>query len=405
MKTQRGRVRLLIAAAAAVSLSSAALATIMAPAASAAQTYVVPTTGDLKVFGHGFGHGRGMSQYGAQGAALAGRTATQILSFYYPGTTTTAASGSIRVWISGDTTSNINVKPSRGLRVRDLGDNSAWTLPVSSSVTQWAVIPYGDHRTRLKYYNATSKSWVAFSGRSIFKGMAQFEGSAPKALILPSGRTKLYRGTLRAADRTGASLDTLNVLRLDDYVRGVVPREAITSWRPAALQAQAVAARTYSVAKRSATRRDYDLCDTTSCQVYGGYSAEVASTNAAVTATAGKIRTYRGKPILAEFSSSNGGYTAVGPVAYQVAKADPYDGYSGNRNVVHSWTKTISRATAERALGVGTLKSVTVIKRTGLGEWGGRVLSVRVTGSAGTKSYTGDQVRRKLGLRSNWFRF
>ena len=143
MKTQRGRVRLLIAAVAAVSLSSAGLATITAPAASAAQTYWVPPTGDLKVFGHGFGHGRGMSQYGAQGAALAGRTATSILNFYYPGTTTAAASGSIRVWISGDTTSNINVKPSRGLRVRDLGDNAVWTLPVSSSVTHILVRSVG----------------------------------------------------------------------------------------------------------------------------------------------------------------------------------------------------------------------------------------------------------------------
>ncbi|MEU4608242.1 SpoIID/LytB domain-containing protein [Kribbella sp. NPDC023972] len=406
MKTQRGRVRLLIAAAAAVSLSSASLATIMAPPASAAQSYRVPPTGDLKVFGHGFGHGRGMSQYGAQGAALAGRTATSILNFYYPGTTTTAVSGSMRVWISGDTTSNLRVKPSSGLSVRDLGDKAVWTLPVSASVTQWSIEPYGEHRTRLMYFHAPSKRWIAFSGRGVFKGMAQFEGSAPKALIMPNGSPRLYRGALRSADRTGASLDTINVVRLDDYVRGVVPREAIASWRPAALQAQAVAARTYSVAKRSAaTRRDYDLCDTTSCQVYGGYSAEVPSTNTAVAVTAGKIRTYRGKPILAEYSSSNGGYTAAGPVAYQIAKADPYDGYSGNRNGNHTWTKTISRAAAERALGVGTLKSIVVTKRTGLGQWGGRVLSLTVIGSTGSKTYTGDQVRRKLGLKSNWYSF
>jgi SpoIID/LytB domain protein len=406
MKTQRGRVRLLIATAVAVSLSSAGLATIMAPAASAAQTYLVPATGDLKVVGHGFGHGRGMSQYGAQGAALAGRTATSILNFYYPGTTTAAVAGWMRVSISADTTSNVRVKPARGLRVRDLGDNAVWTLPGSSSVTQWSIEPYGDHSTRLMYFDASAQRWRVFGWRSIFKGMAQFEGSAPKALIMPKGSTRLYRGVLRSADRTGASLDTINVLRLDDYVRGVVPREAITSWRPAALQAQAVAARTYSVAKRNAaTKRDYDICDTIACQVYGGYSAEVASTNAAVAATAGKIRTYRGKPILAEFSSSNGGYTAAGPVAYQIAKADPYDGYSGNRNGNHTWTKTVSRAAAERALGVGTLKSIVVTKRTGLGQWGGRVLSVIVIGSAGSKTYTGDQVRRKLGLKSNWYRF
>jgi len=408
MKTQRGRVRLLIAAAAAVSLSSAALATVMAPTASAAQTYWLPPTGNLTIVGHGFGHGRGMSQYGAQGAALAGKTATQILNFYYPGTTSTTASGSMRVWISGDTTSNVRVKPARGLRVRDLGDNAVWTLPGSSSVTQWSIEPYGDHQTRLMYFDASANRWRVFGWRPIFKGMAQFEGSALKTLIMPSGSTRQYRGVLRSADRAGASLDTLNVLRLDDYVRGVVPREAITSWRPAALQAQAVAARTYSVAKRNAAtvaKRDYDICDTIACQVYGGYSNEVASTNAAVTATAGKIRTYRGKPILAEFSSSNGGAMASGPVSYQVAKLDPYDGYSGNRNPVHTWTKSISRATAERTLGVGTLKSIVVAKRTGLGQWGGRVQTVIVIGSAGSKTYTGDQIRRKLNLKSNWYSF
>jgi SpoIID/LytB domain protein len=406
MKTQRGKVRLLIAAASAVSLSSAALATIMAPAASAAQTYWVPPTGDLKIVGHGFGHGRGMSQYGAQGAALAGKSATQILNFYYPGTTSTATSGYMRVWISGDTTSNVRVKPARGLRVRDLGDNTVWTLPGGPSVTQWSIEPYGDHSTRLMYFDASAKRWRAFGWRPVFKGMAQFEGSPLKSLIMPSGSTRLYRGVLRSADRAGASLDTINILRLDDYVRGVVPREAITSWRPAALQAQSVAARTYSVAKRNAaTKRDYDICDTISCQVYGGYSDEVASTNAAVTATAGKIRTYKGKPILAEFSSSNGGAMAAGPVAYQVAKTDPYDGFPGNRNVVHTWTKTISRATVERDLGVGKLKSIVVTKRTGLGEWGGRVQNVTVIGSAGSKVYTGDQIRRKFGLKSNWYSF
>lgn len=376
--------------------------------AAYAYTYWIPPAGDLVVHGRGFGHGRGMSQYGAQGAAIAGRTATQILDFYYPGTATTTVSGAMRIWLTADTTASIKVKPATGLKVRDLGDNAVFTLPVSSSITQWAIDPYSTNRTRVSYYYAPQRRWIywAAGGRSVLRGMAQFEGPPVTFLILPDGSSKPYRGALRAADRSGSELDTLNVLGLDLYVRGVVPKEAITSWRPAALQAQAIAARTYSVSRRDAAvaaGKDYDLCDTVSCQVYGGYAGEVASTNSAVAATAGRIRTYAGRPILAEFSSSNGGYTAPGPVAYQVGKADPYDGYPGNGNPNHSWTVTLNRATVQANLGVGTLRRIRVDDRNGLGTWGGRVISATAVGSAGSRTLTGEQMRFALGVRSAWF--
>ncbi|MEU4608439.1 SpoIID/LytB domain-containing protein [Kribbella sp. NPDC023972] len=106
-------------------------------------------------------------------------------------------------------------------------------------------------------------------------------------------------------------------MSLERYLRGVVPREALSTWLRATLQAQAVAARTYSVYHRNqAVWRAYDLCDTTACQVCGGYDSEQASTNTAIAATAGQIRLYEGKPIMAEFSSSNGGATAAGPALH-----------------------------------------------------------------------------------------
>jgi stage II sporulation protein D len=70
------------------------------------------------ISGRGFGHGRGMSQYGAQGAAIAGKSVRQILDFYYPGTTTGKATGSIRVRISADTTDGVRVGAVNGLSVR-----------------------------------------------------------------------------------------------------------------------------------------------------------------------------------------------------------------------------------------------------------------------------------------------
>jgi SpoIID/LytB domain protein len=372
---------------------------------SAAETYWVPPGASITVYGRGFGHGRGMSQYGAQGHALAGHNSTQILDFYYPGTTTATAMGNMRVLITADTSPNIQVYAVTGLKARDLATNTVWTLPASTDIAQWWLGPTGDQQTRLMYYSRAQLKWVPWR---TFAGMGQFEGPVATALVLPDNRTVSYRGILRAVDRPGADVDTVNVVDLESYLRGVVPRESIASWRPAALEAQAVAARTYAVSKRTsaaAAGRDYDICDTTACQVYGGYGSEVASTSSAVVATATKIRTYAGKPILAEYSSSNGGYTAPGPVPYQVATADPYDDYPHNGNPNASWTTLVDRTTAEASLGVGTIKAITVTKRNGYGTWGGRVTSVDVVGSTGTKTFSGDNVRSLLGLKSDWYRF
>jgi SpoIID/LytB domain protein len=211
---------------------------------------------------------------------------------------------------------------------------------------------------------------------------------------------------LRTADVTGAHFDTINILPLETYLRAVVPRESPSSWRPAALQAQAVAARTYAAYHRSrAGSRAYDLCDTTACQVYAGWGSEVATTNAAIRATAGQIRLYRNAPIMAEFSSSNGGATAAGSVSYQVMKADSWDAYPGNRNPSVPWTMMRTSAALQAAFGVGAVRSMKVLRRTGVGPGGGRVLSVEVIGATGRKVLTGDQVRSKLRLRSNWFYF
>jgi stage II sporulation protein D len=211
---------------------------------------------------------------------------------------------------------------------------------------------------------------------------------------------------LRTADTVGAHFDTINFLPLETYLRGVVPRESPSSWRPAALQAQAVAARTYAVYYRNRSRsRGYDLCDTTACQVYGGSRSEVATTNAAVRATAGQIRLYRSAPIVAEFSSSNGGATARGGVPYQVMKVDGWDAYPGNRNPSVPWSIIKTSATMQAAFGVGALRILKVTARTGVGPGGGRVLRVEAVGASGKKAMTGDQVRSKLKLRSNWFYF
>ncbi len=355
------------------------------------------------ITGRGFGHGRGMSQYGAQGAALAGRSAKTILDFYYPGTTVSKATGSIRIRITADTTDGVRVLAANKLRLRDLKAGKVYTLPVASTRNQWSIDPYGEHGAKVHSYDAKKKTWTLWK---TLTGMGQFEGPTVISLMLPSGALQRYRGVLRSADLSGAHFDTINVLSLELYLRGVVPREAITSWRPAALQVQSVAARTYSVFHRNrAAKRVYDLCDTTSCQVYGGYNSEKATTNAAIAATAGQIRLYKGKPIIAEFSSSNGGATATGGTPYQVMKVDGWDAYPGNKNPNASWTVTRTSSQFQAAFGVGSLRSLRVTRRTGVGPSGGRVLTVEAVGSKGRVVLTGDQVRLRLRLKSAWFGF
>ncbi|MEI8409055.1 MULTISPECIES: SpoIID/LytB domain-containing protein [unclassified Kribbella] len=358
---------------------------------------------DTTISGRGFGHGRGMSQYGAQGAAIAGKSVHQILDFYYPGTTTGKATGGIRVRITADTTDGIRVGTVNHLRVRDLKAGKVYTLPKASTRNQWSIDPYGDHGTKVSSYDAKTRKWTLWK---TFTGMTQFEGAAVTGLILPSGAVRRYRGALRAVDVSGAHLDTVNVVSLEHYLRGVVPREALSTWRPAALQAQAVAARTYSVFHRNrATRRAYDLCDTISCQVYGGYDSEKTSTNTAIAATAGQIRLYQGKPIIAEFSSSNGGATATGSTPYQVMQLDGWDAYPGNGNPNVTWTVTRTAPEMQAAFDVGSIRSLRVLKRTGVGPSGGRALTVEAVGSKGRRVLTADQLRGRLHLRSSWIAF
>ena len=377
--------------------------TLLSATAEAREALPADQQANTTITGRGYGHGRGMSQYGAQGAAIAGRSVKQILDFYYPGTTVGRATGGIRIRITADTTDGVRVAAANQLRIRDLKAGQVTTLPTASTRHQWSIDPYGEHGSRVRSYNAITKAWTLWK---TLGGMAQFEGPTAISLILPSGSVVRYRGALRSGDVAGAHLDTINVLPLESYLRGVVPREALVSWKPAALQAQSVAARTYSAYYRKRnTARIYDLCDTTSCQVYGGYNSEQTATNTAITATAGQIRLYQGSPIIAEFSSSNGGATAAGTVAYQVMKVDGWDAYPGNKNPHASWSVSRTSAQLQAAFGVGSLRSLRVTKRTGVGPTGGRVVTVEAVGSSGTRVFTGDQVRSKLGLRSAWFTF
>jgi stage II sporulation protein D len=188
-------------------------------------------------------------------------------------------------------------------------------------------------------------------------------------------------------------------------VQGVVPREVPAEWPAQAVRAQAVAARTYAAFERETATSYYDICDTESCQVYGGVADEHPAATAAVKATGGRVVLYQGQPAFTQFSSSNGGYSSAGSQPYLAAQPDPYEASSDNPN--DPWTATVTSAQIEKAWPVVSKLVSLSFSRDGLGSHiGGRVTSVTLTGSLGglptSVKVTGDDFRSRLGLKSTW---
>jgi SpoIID/LytB domain protein len=408
-------------------LAPLALVATASPAAANVtvnEVYPVPADGVFPIEGHGWGHGHGLSQYGAQGGAQLGRTADQITAFYYPGTTkATIANVPMRVRLLADNDSSTEVYPATGLKVTDLASGASQTLPTGPSRWRTTVDSAGLH---LQQYS--SGAWRAWNlgTRSALAGPVQFSGPEVVRVELPGSVSRDYRGAVRAV-KTGTSTSaTVDALPMESYLLGVVPRESSSSWGAGALQAQAIAARSYSEYKRAhvASGAWYDICDTTQCQVFGGtavYSSsgtrtplEPASTTAAVQATAGVIRAYNGAAIFAEFSASNGGWSTDGGQPYLVPQRDDWDGVTGSS--VHSWSATVSAAQLQaRYPAVGRLLRMRVTQRDGNGEWGGRVKQVVLegvdgSGNATSVTTTGAGVYNAHtwpaysdGLRSSWW--
>ena len=370
------------------------------------QQYPVPASGRYTVKGHGYGHGHGMSQHGAQGAALAGLRHEQILDFYYPGTRIGEARRKIRVLLTADTTSDLVVEARSGLVLRDRGAEVDHVLPRNLGATRWRVTVDGSNRNVVEYLAGSWRRWSP-GGSAALRGEGEFRAPGPVELVLPSGATTPYRGRLRAAAPSAGSTyrDTVNVLGLNSYLRGVVPSEMPASWQPEAVQAQAVAARTYAVWSRNQNSdRYYQVCDTTSCQVYKGVDGEHPLGDDAIAATGKQILTYDGKAAFSQFSASSGGWTSAGSVPYLKAKQDPYDDWSGNTN--HDWSVSLTAAAIERAYpSLGRLKQLRVTSRDGNGQWQGRVLSMTLVGGRNSVRLSGDDFRWRFGLRSTWFSF
>jgi SpoIID/LytB domain protein len=404
---------------------------VSAAPASADQVYERPASGVFSVLGHGWGHGHGLSQWGAEGAASQGISADTITSTYYPGTARAViADAPIRVLLQGDEGKDTVVYAATGLTVTDVSSGATEQLPAGPSKWRATVDSAGLHLSSL-----TGTTWTPYAigsssttppppASTAYAGPLRFSGPQVVRLAYPDGTSRDYRGAIAAVKTSATTLQSQDVLSLEDYLLGVVPRESSSSWKPAALQAQAIAARSYSAYQRAHANGTYDICDSTQCQVFGGTRAyatdgssialEAGSTTDAVHATAGVVRTYDGAPIFAEFSSSNGGWSTDGGEPYLVAQRDDWDGAVDNP--VHSWTASLKASDIERRYpAVGTLQRIRVTARDGNGEWGGRVKTVVLegvdsSGNATSVTTTGVGIYNAHtwpaysdGLRSSWW--
>ena len=219
-----------------------------------------------------------------------------------------------------------------------------------------------------------------------------------------------YTGTTLGAAPAAAVVRVLEgskVVRvpLERYVRGVVAAEMPASWPLAALEAQAIASRTYALTAHAGGSR-YDVYADTRSQVYKGASAETSQTNAAIAATAGQIVTYDGQPAITYFFASSGGHTEDVQYAFEGSEAapwlqgvtDPYETSSSH------WKYTLSSATTSARLAglfKGTLRGIEVLRRGA----SPRIVLAEVLGTHGSTRVSGPALSYRLGLPSTWAYF
>jgi stage II sporulation protein D len=353
------------------------------PVAAGAATRVV-------VRGAGFGHGVGLSQYGAYGYAQHGFGYRDILSHYYTGTSISRASNrTVRVLLqSGDP--YVRVRGAVRIGTKEVSPRRTYIAKASGS--------------KVVVRGSRGKLVGRFAGGARATGLGRaLRLMGPAINGVSSG---LYHGAVDMLPDSGG-VTAVNVLRLEDYVQGVVPGEMPASWDSEALKSQAVVARTYALATIK-SGGSYDLYPDTRSQVYRGMSIEQGRSNAAVRDTAGEIVDYNGQTAITYYFSTSGGETEsvqnafLGslPRGWLAGVNDPFDSISPR----HRWKFRFTRASMKSHLGgyvKGRYKKIKVLSR-GVSP---RVIRARVYGSRGTTTITGPTLRARLGTYDSWLYF
>ncbi len=290
------------------------------------------------ITGGGYGHGVGMSQYGARGRADAGQSAVDILAAYYPGTTY-EFSGSAGPRVLLAKTATFRLRGPAGVTL------TAGGLPVVSAPPNIDVeVSLSGSTVSATVLTPTpgAPAVVSVDGAPLAVALSP----AAPSWVSSTGRT-YQRGRLLLTPASSTIEVVVDGLSMQEFLYGL--GEVPGTWPVEALRAQAVAARSYAVGKVAAARptATTDLSASNDLAYIGaGPETGIGGANwvAAVDATAGLVLTYGGQVIQAFFSSSNGGatersgYVFATDLPYLVAASDPYDAATGNAN--HSWTRT-----------------------------------------------------------------
>jgi SpoIID/LytB domain protein len=422
---------------------------VLVSSATLLSTVVVPVQADdgqlpiaIQIEGRGYGHGRGMSQYGSYGyATVYGWSWDAILNFYYGGATGNTLGSladpgqEMTTWLREMNNAQTAVisDGNNAVFLQDPTPGRTWGSLVAREVANRVYRVWGTQERRCASAGADPAA-EGFALIGDVQNVASFTttvgadpAAAPTQLIgLCEPRTgstrfkiRYYRGEIRAVNNSRGENRTINATSIESYLRGVVPRESPAEWGAAAggagmnaLRAQAVAARSYS-----ATENRYAglarTCDSQDCQVYGGAllresinanptALEHPYTDQAIAETAGVVvMTPKGLPSRTEFTSSNGGRTAGGTFP---AQADPGDLASEPVNALLVWTRVFSAAAIQAKYpAVGTLTSV-VTNHDGLGgDWNGYATSVTINGTAGSVTVTGWAFKTTFDIPAPWF--
>ena len=441
-----------VAVAAAVAAGSLAFAV---PPAGAQTAELAPNV--IVVEGRGFGHGNGLSQWGALGYAVDHRwSSDQIVEHYYSNTTQSSVSNpDVWVHLTGNDRNDLLVTSASAFTVAgqqfDGGDlvrigvssGDFWVRSDAGCGRRGELVTdrlSASSRRGDRYVEAVpSNSDYAVDDQSQLLVMIYCDGRDTAV----ESRRVAYRGVLGVVDQNGPF--SFNRVPLEQYLRGVVPNESRPHWGAqgdgrgiAALEAQAIAARSYvlslaaSRASSGSQGRFTDTCDTARCQVYFGaardgnaidHGTRFIHTNTAIRNTAGHVRVHDdGSIAFAEFHASSGGWTAgLDEGSRFPGVQDLGDSTTaGGGNPNHAWEFRISRSDIEAAFpSIGSLVCIQITHRNGNGAWGGRTRGMRIVGTGGIETFDGergvengqwnrwarDPFRKQFSLKSDWYRF
>ena len=372
----------------------------------------------LSIEGKGFGHGRGMGQWGALGYATAWQIPYPvILNHFYGGTDAgwVDTSRDVRVKLNNFDDTHFVVASDAGNLVTNItgGEHYKTLLIIPEADGRWTVWAGADCvGTWGWWYVGASTAPVRFW---IDGSRADAQDRSQMFAMCRGDSLRYYRGFGETV-RTSVGTRVVNQLPLEQYVRGVVPREMPAwwgdldgAWGIQALAAQAVAARSYGYTENRAPGY-WNTCDSAACQVYGGAAnwnprdgsvwLEDSRTDEAVRNTAGEVRVRAdGSVARTEYSASTGGWTAGGSFPAVQDQGDPLPG-----NPNYLWHYDVSaKALQDYFPSIGRLTKISVTGRNGLGQWGGRATEVRLEGTSGVSYTDGETFGWLLGLGTDWF--